>query len=328
MRTLDKAQGFVAFTYLFLALIFLAGSANASQRYALVIGNSNYDSRTLLNPRNDATDMARQLASMGYEIHGGAPALDLDRVGIERTLRAFARSLPTNANALFYFAGHGISTTDDNYLIPVNHDLEYLEQLPDRAVSLKSAVELLKNSNPEGINVVLLDACRDSPLGSSYRTARQGLQKLDDIPRGVFIGYAADSGQVAADGGGRNGTYTAELLKVMQEQPSIIIEVAHKNVASRVFEKTGGKQFPVSENKVYGDWCFGTCDNEPIVTSSSGFQNITEPANEVVKPEAKPPNWKVIGGVALGALLVGAALQSDDSDDSSSDFQLILRPPQ
>lgn len=336
MRIVDCIRSFPACVFLLVAAMIMSGSVDASQRFALVIGNSDYTNGTLLNPRNDAMDMAEQLRSMGYEIYGGGASLDLDRIGIERTIRAFARSLPENANALFYFAGHGISTPNDNYLIPVNHNLEFTEQLPDRAVSLKSTVELFKNSNPEGINVVLLDACRDSPLESNYRSNRQGLQKLNDIPRGVFIGYAADSGQVAEDGDGRNGTYTKELLKIMKEKPSVIIEVAHKEVASRVFEKTEGKQFPVSENKVYGDWCFGTCGDEPIVSSNTGFQ--TEPETqtgttvpvESTRSQSRSLNWKVIGGVALGALVVGAALQNDDDGGAipASQFQLILEPPQ
>jgi len=300
---------------------------HASQRHALVIGNSDYASSRLLNPHNDARDMTDQLRAMGYEIYGGGPVLDLDRIGIERTIRAFARSLPEQAHSLFYYAGHGISTREDNYLIPINHNLEYLEQLPDRAVSLRSVVELFKNANPDGINVLLLDACRDSPLSSDYRSSRKGLLKLHDIPRGIFIGYAADEGQVAEDGKGRNGTYTGELLQVMREKPDVIIEVAHKDVASRVFEKTGGEQFPVSENKVYGDWCFGICAEPLALGATSGFQA----ANVAVQPASAVSsssfNWKVIGAVALGLLVVGAAMQDDNGPDAPSSFQLIVEPP-
>lgn len=314
-----------------LMLTCLPGMAKANDRHALVIGNSSYQEGLLLNPRNDASDMAKQLSSMGYQIFGGGPKYDLDRIGIERTIRAFARSLPQNANALFYFAGHGMSTSDDNYIVPVNHNLEFLEQLPNRAVSLKSTVELLKNSNPDGINVLLLDACRDAPLQSNYRSSQRGLQKLNDIPRGIFIGYAADSGQIAEDGDGRNGTYTGELLKIMQDQPDVIIEVAHKEVAQRVFEKTHGQQFPVSENKVYGDWCFGICENNAVISSDTGFTEEPEPVPVIPQPvKTSSANWKVIGGIALGVLAVGVLLQEDDEPETptSTGFQLILQPPE
>jgi len=314
---------------LFLLLGFFSTLASAVERHALVIGNSNYQSNALTNPLNDAIDMATQLSQMGYKIHGGGPALDLDRVGIERAARAFAQQLPKDAHALFYYAGHGIATKTDNYLIPIKHQVEFQEQLPDRTVSLRSIVDLLKNANPGGINVVLLDACRDNPLSESYRSTRTGLNRLNDIPRGVFIGYAADTGQVAEDGIGRNGTYTEELINVMRDQPNVIIEIAHKQVASRVYEKTRGKQFPVSENKVYGNWCFGSC-SDPIVTSKSEFAPV-DSSSTVTTPAISKRNtnrWWIIGGTVAAAVIVGlAASSSSDPDRDSGNFTLEISPP-
>jgi len=315
---------------LFLWLSLFSTVVSAVERHALIIGNSNYQSLPLSNPENDANDMTTQLSQMGYKIHGGGPALDLDRVGIERTVRAFAQQLPEDAHALFYYAGHGIATKTDNYLVPIKHQLEFQEQLPDRTVSLRSIVDLLKNANPGGINVVLLDACRDNPLGDNYRSTRAGLNRLNDIPRGVFIGYAADSGQVAEDGIGRNGTYTEELLNVMREQPNVIIEIAHKQVASRVYEKTKGKQFPVSENKVYGNWCFGSC-SDPIVTAAPKFaptdNSTSEAAPAIATKNTK--RWLIVGGAVAAAVVIGlvASNSSDPDDNSGGNFVLELSPP-
>jgi uncharacterized caspase-like protein len=292
-------------------MLFAVNASANVERHALIIGNSGYVDRPLINPINDATDMAQQLTSLGYEVYRGGPALDLDRIGIERTIRSFARQLPENAHALFYFAGHGMAHAQDNYLIPVRHSLEFAEQLPDRAVSLRSVVNLLKNANPEGINVVLLDACSDNPLTTKFRSLRQGLDRLYDIPRGVFVGYAADVGQVAADGMDRNGTYTSELLNVMREKPNLIIELAHKEVAERVLEKTSGKQFPVSENKVYGNWCFGECA-ESIATSSTIIQQDSVAAIDTPETSSSNRTWWVVGGVVLTALIAGLADNSSD----------------
>jgi len=320
------------------------------ERHALVIGNSDYLSQPLLNPVNDATDMAQQLQTLGYKIHTGGPMLDLDRLGIERAVRAFAQQLPENANALFYYAGHGMSVGRDNYLIPTNHNLESEEQLPDRAVSLRSVIRVLKNANREGLNVVLLDACRDNPLQNNYRSTRAGLTRLEDIPRGVFVGYAADAGQLAEDGDGRNGTYTGELLNVMREKPNVIIELAHKEVSARVFEKTGGKQFPVSENKVFGDWCFGDCSSN--APSSTPAATVPAPAASVTAtPEAPPAKttqpptlpatvkeergfnktWLAAGAAAailIGVLaLSGGGGDDDDSPSSEDNFTIEILPP-
>ena len=329
------------------------------ERHALVIGNSEYESQPLFNPANDATDMAAQLEVLGYKVHNGGPLLDLDRLGIERAVRAFAQQLPKNANALFYYAGHGMAVGKDNYLIPTNHNLEAEDQLPDRAVSLRSIIRVLKNANTDGLNVLLLDACRDNPLQNSYRSTRAGLTRLEDIPRGVFVGYAADAGQLAEDGHGRNGTYTGELLNVMRERPDVIIELAHKDVAARVFEKTGGKQFPVSENKVYGDWCFGNCKSDEApseVTLVTDTRNAPAPAVTPVTPTPVTPiapketlpslattpapapsaesrgfdkRWLIAGAavLVLGALASGGGDSSRDSSGDNPNFVLEVVPP-
>ncbi len=174
--------------------------------------------------------------------------LDLNRRDIVRSLVKFANGLPDNADVVFYYAGHGVSDSRENYLIPVEHQIEVVEQLPDLAISLRFILERLKNANPKGTNVVLLDACRDNLLGSRTRSTRAGLSTEQNIPRGVFIGYAADSGEVAIDGAGRNGVYTTELLNVMRSRPNVIIDVAHREVVDAVIKKTGGRQYPVSEN--------------------------------------------------------------------------------
>ena len=300
----------------------------AAERHALVIGNSDYLLQALVNPRNDALDIAAELDKMGYKLHGGGAMLDLNRQDIVRALVTFADGLPDDADVLFYYAGHGISNDRENYLIPVGHQLEVTEQLADQAISLRFILERLKNANPKGTNVVLLDACRDNPLTRSFRSTRKGLSAEQEIPRGVFIGYAADSGQVAIDGTGRNGVYTGELLKVMRKRANVIIDVAHREVVDAVIKKTAGKQYPVSENKLYGKWCFDDCVAEqsaPVQrpTPTPAVATTPEPPQEQAKSSRN--TWLIVGGVAL---LVAAALASGGSEKAQpANFTLVLDPP-
>jgi len=320
-----------------LILVFLINTttalAQSEERHALVIGNSEYQTSPLRNPRNDAIDVAEQLRNMGYKIYQDGPLLDLDRIALESAITRFAGSLQDGASALFYYAGHGMAVANDNYLIPINHQLQFQEQLPDRSVSLRSVVDLLKNANPEGTNVLLLDACRDNPLVRSFRSAQNGLRRLNDIPRGIFVGYAADNGQIAEDGLGRNGTYTEELLNVMAKNPHAIIEIAHKEVAQNVYKKTKGKQFPVSENKVYGNWCFDDCENVPAeetpVTSQTPQKDWQAVRNSGISIKPKRNIWQIAGGVALGLVVVGLLRDDDDPPpESTGNFTLNLQPPQ
>jgi len=310
-------------------LSFLSSAVCATERHALVIGNSNYTEGVLANPANDAKDMAAQLKSMGYKLHGGSAALDLDRLGIERAVDAVARQLPPGATALFYYAGHGMGFQRSNYLIPVGHNIETEDDLADRAVSLRRITSVLEQANPNGVNVALLDACRDNPLRRSYRSNRNGLTK-EDIPYGVFVGYAASYGQIAADGNGRNGAYTAELLNVLKEQPGVIIEVAHKSVSNRVIENSGGKQKPAFEGNVYGNWCFGECSQSsqlPAVTTG----DIPASSSAYTPPEPNSVNkkWLIAGGVVAAALVYGLTRGDTPAPETttSTTFTLNLTPP-
>ena len=238
----------------------------AVERHALVIGNSDYATAALKNPRNDATDMAAVFSELGYQIHRGKALFDLELAEFEFELSEFADQLPDNAIAVLYYAGHGVATESDNYLVPVAAELRYQEQLRTRAVSLRDTVALLSERNPDGLNVLLLDACRDSPLEKQFgRSLRKGLNRIGNLARGSFIGYAADHGQVAIDGDGRNGVYTGELLSAIREFPDLPIQLLHNRVAQRVYEKTESTdypQLPVSEQKFIGEYCIGPCRSE------------------------------------------------------------------
>jgi len=312
-------------------LLAVCPAAIAVERHALVIGNSNYKELPLINPRNDASDMVSQLIVMGYKVYKNRALLDLNRQEIEAAMRAFADQLPDQANALFYFAGHGMANEDDNYMIPLDHNLVHEGNLRDRAVSLRATVDLMKRNNPAGLNIVLLDACRNNPLPKTFRSIERGLSRLNDLPQGIFVGYAADSGQVAEDGVGRNGAYTAELLAVMRQNPDLIIELAHKLVAESVFKKTNGKQFPVSENKVYGEWCFGICGSEVIVNLPPATVEQTNPTVASRTPAPEPVSsrrgWWIAGGV-VAALLVGALAQSGGGGGEGTSYVLELDPPE
>ena len=65
--------------------------AAAADRVALVIGNGAYTfAGRLTNPANDATDMAKALREIGFDVVDGT---DLDRRAMEARNREFSRKL-------------------------------------------------------------------------------------------------------------------------------------------------------------------------------------------------------------------------------------------
>jgi uncharacterized caspase-like protein len=67
------------------------------------------------------------------------------------------------------------------------------------------------------VNIVILDACRTNPISGKFRSgATRGLAPITSQPKGTVIVYATDPGNVAADGEGRNGLFTAGLLTALK----------------------------------------------------------------------------------------------------------------
>ncbi|HEU4378634.1 MAG TPA: caspase family protein, partial [Hyphomicrobiaceae bacterium] len=96
-------------------------TASAQKRVALVVGNSDYQHTTkLANPRNDATDMSAVLKGLGFEVIDG---FDLNKGAFDGKVREFAAALEGAAVGVFFYAGHGLQVSGQNYLVPVDAQL-------------------------------------------------------------------------------------------------------------------------------------------------------------------------------------------------------------
>jgi hypothetical protein len=95
----------------------------------------------------------------------------------------------------------------------------------------------MANAN-NGLNIVLLDACRDNPFARSFRNASRGLAIVSSAPTGTFISYSTGPGQVARDGEGRNSPYTKALLQYINEPGTPITNVFMK-VRQKLRKETG-----------------------------------------------------------------------------------------
>ena len=108
--------------------------ANTKTRVALVIGNGNYKFAPKLdNPTFDAKAVAAALQRLGFIVTEG---YDLSGPQMRTTLREFYDSLPDSNAALVYYAGHGVSVDDENYLLPV--DIQ-IKKFPPTSTSTRSA---------------------------------------------------------------------------------------------------------------------------------------------------------------------------------------------
>ncbi|MDA3950521.1 MAG: caspase family protein, partial [Spirochaeta sp.] len=217
------------------------GGTPGPVRRALIVGNGDYERQRLANPANDARDLAAALEETGFEV---LLRTDRDLEEMESDLRAFREVIQPGDVTLFFFAGHGVQVDGRNYLLPVNNrDIRDNTELRRKAIDAHAYVETMVEAGA-GINIVMLDACRDNPLPASSRGGSRGLSAMDP-PRGseTVIVFATQAGDVAADGDGDNSTFTSALLEEIHT-PDVELVSLFNRVGSDVRDRTGGKQVP------------------------------------------------------------------------------------
>ena len=119
----------------------LAGTG-ADKRVALVIGNGAYERAPKLdNAAFDAKAVADAFGKLGFEVVEG---YDLDIAQMRAKVSEFASALPDAKSAVIYYAGHGISVDEENYLIPTDISLKSPTDLDQGAISVSLLLRQMK----------------------------------------------------------------------------------------------------------------------------------------------------------------------------------------
>jgi len=271
-----------------------ASFANAANRTALIFGNSRYEIAPLKNPVNDATDMAAALRASGFSV---TIKLDATLREMEDAIYDFGKKLRRGGVGLFYFAGHGVRVKGSNYLIPIGARIESEGDVKYSSVDAGLILAKMEDAQNE-LNIVILDACRNNPFARSFRSAQNGLARMD-APTGSLIAYATAPGQMAADGEGRNGVYTKYLLRYIKE-PGHTIEQVFKSVRIAVLKETGRKQTPWESSSLTGNFYFNTLKTQkpsaqvPQTKPTSKQASIQPPVNPIAKEKVRPSDYTQI----------------------------------
>lgn len=242
--------------------------AAPEKRTALVIGNSDYEIGSLTNPVNDAVDMASTLKRLGFEV---ILKKNIRHRDMEEAIEDFGNRLKRGGVGLFYYAGHGIQINGVNYIIPIGAKIKKESDVKFEAVDANRILDEMGNAN-NGLNIIILDACRDNPLARNFRSSNRGLAVISSAPEGSFISYATGPGQVAMDGEKRNSPYTAALLKYMNV-PGLPIERVFKNVRISLESL---KQTPWELSSLKGEFFF-----TPGLQKVPLEQSVTSPASTI-----------------------------------------------
>jgi hypothetical protein len=228
-------------------LIFSIGTVLFSQqRYALVIGNNNYTNiKKLDNPVNDATDIAAKLRTFDYQVD---LQTNVTNATMARSITSFIQRLAQNRDneGFFWFAGHAVQMSGENYLLPIDVDSSNEVEAVHSSYNVKRLVDSLDKVARNKVNVVVLDACRDNPFAnmpSSFRNVSRGLSVIENLPSDLLIIYSTAAGAVAQDGTGqRNSPFTQAFLQNMDSNEDI--QIVFRTIARETMRLTNNNQRP------------------------------------------------------------------------------------
>jgi formylglycine-generating enzyme required for sulfatase activity len=219
---------------------------------------------------------------------------------------------------VIFFAGHGIEVGGENWLVPVDAELNEDIATEQEAIALRSLLPVIGSASKLGL--IILDACRNNPFaarmqrGLPVRAVVRGLARVE--PAGsVLVAYAAKDGTTANDGIGRNSPFTAALLRNI-ETPGLEVNYLFRNVREAVLSATNRQQEPV---------VYGSLPSEPIYFKASATPGATAAAP--VRPAAVLPSHPTAvlpaGPAAVLPARPAAVPPADSAEGALADTQNI-----
>ena len=291
------------------ALVFctlLIPSAQASQkgwrvpqRQALVVGNADYETQPLENPKSDAGSIAAALKNIGFEVD---LRTDTTKEGLERAIREFgARLRERSAIGFFYYAGHAVQFQDQNWLIPVKNSITYTEDVMSQGVRLGDLMQTIARSDAL-LTVVVLDACRNNPFKARTRGSLVRGLIPEKVPKsaklGTAIAYSTAAGEAALD----DSRY-AEALKSFLVDPELTLAEVFQKTGSAVQRATKAKQEPWLSSSIY--------EAVRLADPSWAPEGMGTELSSITKPiptEQPTRAYRIAGWTSLGLTAVSAAV--------------------
>ena len=245
LAELFRAVRLVALLACLVTLTSLSATASAASeseppdRLAIVIGNSNYDDpryADLANAGNDAELVASTLQRLNFDV---ALAIDLKADRLESLFTDYEQKLGGYKAVVFFYAGHGLQVSGENYLLPIDAgDPTDGQRLLSRAIKLSDLTKRFASLSRQ--TLIFLDACRDNPL--KQNGALNGLAQVS-VGVNTFVAFATKPGDVTADGSGENSPFTKALARNMEVPGKDIYNVMLR-VRNETEEATLGRQVP------------------------------------------------------------------------------------
>jgi formylglycine-generating enzyme required for sulfatase activity len=226
--------------------------AKAPRGRALVVGNNAYRAlQPVGTAAGDAQLVAAALREREFEV---MEAVDTDRSGLAGKVNEFLGTLRPGDAALFFYAGHGLQSEGDNYLVPVDFDPASNEALTARAYAVSRLVVLLDRQKV-GLAILILDASRNEPALLRHASG-EGLAAPSYPGEGLLVSLSAQPNSSTSDLPGRGVGIFAEALNAAIRKPGLSLSQIFEEVQSAVFQASGEKQKPWTNSTVVKPFFF------------------------------------------------------------------------
>ena len=255
---LARIAALAAVAFGFAASVSLAAVSPTEKRVALVIGNGAYQNAVRLdNAVFDARAVADAFRKLGFEVVDG---YDLDIDQMRAKVAEFSAALPDAKSAVIYYAGHGVSVDEENYLIPTDIVLKSPTDLDLNAISVSLLLKQMKRE--DRVNIVILDACRDNPFAAAL--AKQKTRSLV-VERGLEPDRRRSGARNAhrfrqrpeehraRRAAGRAQPVHGGVARSSVRLPASPIDTVMSRVRNEVWEKTGHHQLPWVNTSLIGE---------------------------------------------------------------------------
>src|SRR5262245_59995196 len=231
----------------------------------------------------------------------------------------FGERLKGGGVGLLYYSGHGLQVKGENYLIPIDAQLGREDDIKRKTINARDILDKMDEAKSH-LNLVFLDACRNNPFPRSVRAVSRGLTSMN-APTGTLLVFATNPDNVAADGAGKNGTYTKYLLHYLP-QPGLEVGIMLRKIRTAVKQETGGQQVPWENGSIEGEFYFNRGSGVPPATPPASSPPTPSPfsGTEVAvgsEPRQSQPPLTIVGpdGAAMVFVPAGEFSMGSDADE-------------
>ncbi|MCA8899078.1 MAG: caspase family protein [Hyphomonas sp.] len=260
----------------FLLAVAAASAASAAEtRLGLVISQTDYqgDLSKVTSAGQEADLIAHALTDTGFVVERQH---DLTKAQLKDVLNDFRRRVDQagpDAVAFIYYTGHGAQHPEsgDSYLLGIDAELVTASDLAVYGLDMQTQRDGFAATRAKAIFLVF-DACRNVPGLEGYKAAVKGLSRVEAAPD-MLIAYATGLDDVA-----KEGVYAPVLAEEI-ERPGQKAEDAFAAAQRRVAGRTNRTQLPWTNNLLYNEFCFATCEKPAVAARPDPFELVMSGAD-------------------------------------------------